>query len=417
MDETHPLFVQLPTLSDTKVSINDSTSVTITSAIKNDGGASIKSSGFCWSKNPNPTINNNKSNDGNGKDSLSHILNNLTPNTTYYVRSYAINKAGTSYGKLISFTTSIEKALVTTTEISNIDITSAGSGGNVSIVSNNTLFEKGVCWSTNHNPTINDNKTSDGINTGSFSSTLSGLLVNTKYYVRAYASCKSGISYGNEVSFNTLDGVMDVDGNAYHIVTIGTQTWMVENLRTAKYRDGSTIPNVTDDPTWIALTSGAWCNYNNDTSYDKKYGKLYNWYTVNDIRNLAPLGWHIASDAEWTTLENYVIANGGNYDGTFTGNKIAKALADSIGWISDTGMGTIGNNLSLNNKFGFRALPAGGHSSNGSFFNFGIIGNWWCSNQYSSTQAWDRGMYSYNSADARGYNVKANGFSVKCIKD
>jgi len=123
------------------------------------------------------------------------------------------------------------------------------------------------------------------------------------------------------------ESVTDIDGNVYHTVKIGTQVWMAENLKTTKYNDASSIPNLTDNAGWVGLTSGAYCWYNNDAITNKNiYGALYNWYAVNTGK-LCPGGWHIPAISEWETMENHLIVNGYNYDGTLSGNKIAKSLA------------------------------------------------------------------------------------------
>ena len=101
----------------------------------------------------------------------------------------------------------------------------------------------------------------------------------------------------NDPEQSQSETVKDIDGNVYHTVTIGTQIWMVENLKTTKYRNGDGIPNVTDNTQWGNLTTWAYCNYNNDAANGTKYGKLYNWYAVNDSRNIAPTGWHVPTDA------------------------------------------------------------------------------------------------------------------------
>ena len=112
------------------------------------------------------------------------------------------------------------------------------------------------------------------------------------------SGCKKGVNKNNLPA----NAVKDIDGNVYHTVTIGTQVWMVENLKVTKYRDGTPIPNKTDATEWGSLTTGAYCDYDNTVSNSTIYGKLYNWYAVNDWRNIAPTGWHVPTDAEWTTL-------------------------------------------------------------------------------------------------------------------
>jgi len=217
--------------------------------------------------------------------------------------------------------------------------------------------------------------------------------------------------------------VTDSDGNVYHTVTIGTQVWMVENLKTTKYRNGESIANVTDNTAWAKLLTGAWCDYENEATNSTKYGKLYNWYTVVDNRNLAPTGWHIPTNTEWTTLETYLISNGYNYDGSTYGdrisnNKIAKSLASNIDWFTSTNTGAVGNNPIGNNSSGFSALP-GGIRSNwpGTFSTIGSNTEWWSSSAADADIAWVRGLYySYGGTDW-GYSTKRYGFSVRCIKD
>src|ERR1035437_2232964 len=177
----------------------------------------------------------------------------------------------------------------------------------------------------------------------------------------------------------------DADGNNYTTVSIGIQIWMVENLKTTQYNDGTSIPNVSDNISWANLDTGAYSWYNNDAAtYKNTYGALYNWYTVNTGK-LAPTGWHVPTDAEWTTLENSLIANGYNSDGSTTGDNYAKSLAATTDWAIDTytDAGAIGTDLIKNNSTGFSALP-GGYRINGSckFGNVGSDGNWGCSPEH-----------------------------------
>jgi len=162
--------------------------------------------------------------------------------------------------------------------------------------------------------------------------------------------------------------VVDIDGNAYATVAIGNQVWTAENIRTTRYNDGAEIPHVTVDSVWAELSTPAYCFPRNttDTLEQKKWGALYNWYAVNTGK-LAPAGWRVPTGADWDTLQNYLIANGYNYDGTTTGNKIAKAMAAQTDWHESTHDGAIGNNLSTNNRSGFSALPVSYRTESGSF--------------------------------------------------
>ena len=221
-------------------------------------------------------------------------------------------------------------------------------------------------------------------------------------------SCKKD----NDTDDPTQSGtVKDIDGNVYTTVTIGTQVWMVENLKTTKYRNGSPIPNVSDNTAWRDLTTGAYCNYNNDEDIATKYGKLYNWHAVNDSRKIAPAGWHVPSDAEWTILEIYVAANLG------TSGTIAKSLAAKTDWgLSDKAY-RIGNNLTKNNYSGFSALPVGDRYTDGTFGDLGEAGYWWSSTEDDADDAYYRSLYYYSGKLGSYYDYKEYGFSVRCIKD
>jgi uncharacterized protein (TIGR02145 family) len=222
--------------------------------------------------------------------------------------------------------------------------------------------------------------------------------------------------------FNESGTVTDIDGNTYDYITYGDQDWTVENAEMVTYRDGTPIPEVTDETAWVNLTTGAWAYYNNDPTKPR----LYNWYAVMGIhdtdpntpnKEFAPEGWHVPSDAEWTTLENYLIANGYNYDGTTTENKIAKAMASTTGWISSTEPGVPGNNQSLNNSSGFNAFPEGFRNNVGSFYYEGNDAFFWSSTEFNTNSAWFRDLYYGVSFLSRSNNFKQYGFSVRFVRD
>ena len=222
--------------------------------------------------------------------------------------------------------------------------------------------------------------------------------------------------------FNESGTVTDINGNTYDYLTYGNQVWTVDNAEMVTYRDGTPIPQVTDNTEWQNLTTGAWSYYNNDPTKPR----LYNWYAVMGIhdtdpntpnKEFAPEGWHVPSDAEWTTLEEYLIANDYNYDGTLTGNKIAKAMASTTGWISDTATGAIGNDQSLNNDSGFNAFPEGLRFIDGSFYDEGYLAIFWSSTEFDAIYAWYRYL-NYNYSDLyRTNDNKRNGCSVRFVRD
>jgi uncharacterized protein (TIGR02145 family) len=247
---------------------------------------------------------------------------------------------------------------------------------------------------------------------------------DTLYVFKAGAVLyKQPVSNIDSVTFkkNTLATatVTDIDGNVYHTVTIGTQTWMVENLKTTKYNNGQPIPLVTDNTAWFFLSTHGYCWYNNDApTYKNKYGALYNWYTVNTGK-LAPTGWHVPTDAEWTTMENYLIANGYNYDLSTQNDYLAKSLAATIYWDINTDVeGAIGNDLSTNNSTGFSALPAGSRGGyGGAFDSAGSLAAWWSSSEGDADTACEWSLYYSSSSLSRYFDNKYDGCSVRCVRD
>ena len=200
--------------------------------------------------------------------------------------------------------------------------------------------------------------------------------------------------------------ITDSEGNSYKTVTIGTQTWLAENLKVSKYSDGTTIPNITDNTEWVKLKTGAWCYFNNEVANNAKYGKLYNWYAVsktsNGNKNVCPTGWHVPIHAEWTVLTDYL-----------GGENVAGSKLKEVGKTSWNSLNTDATNTSL-----FSALPGGYRLNDGDYgAGIGWVGNWWSSSEHGSDIAWARAL-NYNSGYANSNNnSKENGLSVRCIKD
>jgi uncharacterized protein (TIGR02145 family)/uncharacterized repeat protein (TIGR02543 family) len=212
--------------------------------------------------------------------------------------------------------------------------------------------------------------------------------------------------------------IKDIDGNIYTEVTIGTQTWMVENLRTTKYNDGTPIPLVTDSASWVNTSSEAYCWFNNDmNTYKNTFGAIYKWFTVNTGK-LAPAGWHVPTNKEWDDLQNYLVANRYNWDGTTSGNKIAKSLAATSSWVTDTTKGAPGNGSSTNNSSGFSAIATGYRDVDGYFSSKDTNTSWWSSTLNYEGVAWDRYLYcGYEGLGKESGSVLNTGNSVRLIKD
>jgi uncharacterized protein (TIGR02145 family) len=258
-------------------------------------------------------------------------------------------------------------------------------------------------------PTIENNKASGYLYPYfvSFDLKISGLTPNVTYYIRAYATSEEGTSYGNELSFTTPEDisgqkgtVTDVDGNVYQTIGIGSQFWMAENLKTTKYNDGTSIPQVTGNRDWSLLFTPAYCWYNNDELSNKNiYGALYNWYTVNTGK-LCPSGWHVPNNSEWAVLASYL---GGS---EVAGGKMK--IPGTEYWKSP--------NAGATNSSEFSAFPSGLRWSNGfEFLREGCA--FWSSTIDLSKSAWSHSIMNITMSLEDGTNSIIDGYSVRCAKD
>lgn len=218
------------------------------------------------------------------------------------------------------------------------------------------------------------------------------------------------------------DTVRDIDGNMYQAVRIGSQVWMTENLRVTKYNDDSYISMDTSTNTWSKDTTPKYCFYNNTTNSEtiKKFGALYNWFVVSPAnpKNIAPTGWHVPTDAEWDSLQNYLISNGYNWDNISTINETAKSLSVKTDWMKYTVEGTVGCDLTKNNKTGFSAFPGGYRDNIFCRFTYqDSIGYWWSATKYDASYAWERTLWYSFASFNRGYTYKNSGISVRLVRD
>jgi len=388
------------------------TTATCGGDVLSDGGFPVTEKGVCWSTSSEPTLDDEFTVDGSGLGTFVSYLTGLSINTLYYVRAYATNSAGTSFGNELSFTSgqSITLPVVTTSEVTDITDTTATSGGNVTSDGGDAVTAKGVCWSTIQNPTLADNYTVDGTGIGSYVSYLTNLDPGTIYYVRAYATNSIGTSYGNEVQFTTTGvgapgepcpGTPTVlyEGITYNTVQIGTQCWLKENLNVGTRING-------DQNQQNNGIVEKYC-YNDLESNCDIYGGLYEWdevmqyVTTEGTQGICPDGWHIPTDAEWTMLTDYL---GGE---SVAGGKMKEAGLTH--WASP--------NTGATNESGFTALPGGILQDGGYFNGLAINAYFWSSSQYDAANAWDRVLTSYGEYVYRLSNYKTYGFSARCVQD
>ncbi|MBK6346518.1 MAG: fibrobacter succinogenes major paralogous domain-containing protein [Bacteroidales bacterium] len=267
------------------------------------------------------------------------------------------------------------------------------------------ISEKGFCWSTSHNPALTDGKIvvkSDSLN---FTDTVTGLKPNVAYYVRSFAINSKGVAYGAEQSFTLWINIpgpnaTDIDGNNYTSVRIGSQVWMVENLKTTKYRNGEPILNITNSTEWNRAGTGGFCYYDNNIANKNTYGCLYNWNAVADSCIIAPEGWHVATFSEWQTMIDFL----GGIDSI--ANKIKETGNDH--WLYQ--------NQNSTNESGLTALPAGYRNYTGDFYfiNRGMF--FWTSTEEGNSAG---SCFGHNGNDITVLSGqgKISGNSIRCIKD
>jgi uncharacterized protein (TIGR02145 family) len=319
--------------------------------------------------------------------------------------------------------------IVSTSDITGINQATAIGGGNVIADGRETVTAYGICWSSSPYPTTDNSKTIDGYGIGSFTSILTGLMANTTYYVRAYATNSVGTAYGDQIEFKTTDANEPVTGSftdprdnkTYNTVIIGDQIWMAENLAYLPSVSPSSQGSDSTPFYYVNGYQGTDVGAAKATNNYKTYGVLYNWPAVmtgaassssnpSGIQGVCPAGWHLPSDAEWKQLEmalgmDQTKADSYGWRGTYQGI-LLKAIS---GWDSK------GNGA---NTSGFSALPGGGRGySDGTFGSVGFGGIWWTSTEEYSSYAWYRSLSAAGNDVGRYSFHKANGYSVRCVRD
>jgi hypothetical protein len=403
------LALSLPTVTTAAVTDLAQTTATSGGNVPYDGGVTVSAKGVCWSTSPNPTTADNYTVDGIGTGQFVSYLTGLIPETQYYIRAYATNSVGTAYGNELTFTTLTATApIVITAAVTNITQTTATSGGTVTSDGGDTVTARGVCWSISSNPTTDDSHTTDGSGTGTFVSNLSGLTLNTLYFIRAYAINNVGTSYGNEENFTTLAGF--VCGDSFTINHVAGDVAPV--TKTATYGTVTNIPGATSK-CWITsnlgsdhqatavndateASAGWYWQFNHMQGY-KHTGTVrtpnttwiypivenVNWQVANDPCTLElGSGWRIPTNIEWTNVD----ASGGwtNWNGPWNSALKMHAAGDLF-------------------------------EDDGSLYGRGSIGTYWSSTQYNAEQGYF--LYFNNVTCNASFNYRAFGYPLRCLKD
>jgi uncharacterized protein (TIGR02145 family) len=409
----------IPLLTTTPITNVTATTATSGGNITSDGGATITVSGVCWSTTANPTTSDSKTTDGSATGQFVSEITGLTAGLTFYVRAYATNSVGTAYGIDMSSSTLGQVPESLTQPATNKTATGATLNGTVNAndLATTVTFEYGLTTSYGSTASATQSPVIGNTNT-IITASVTGLTAATVYHFRIKAVNSLGTTYGIDLTFTTYSGtVADVDGNVYQTVTIGTQVWMAENLKTTKYRNSDLIGTTT--PATLDISAEAtpkyqWA-YDGNESNVNTYGRLYTWYAITDNRNVCPTGWHIPTDAEWTTLTDYLTNNGYGYWGI--GDNLAKPMAATSGWTTNTLASTPGNDQANNNSSGFSALPSGFRPFDGTYNYIGNSGFWWSSTEYSSTDAYSR-IIQYDNGYVNSFSIYEHyGISVRCLRD
>jgi uncharacterized protein (TIGR02145 family) len=382
-------------------------------------------------------------------------MTGLSPGTRYYVRSYAVPTKGYIYGNEVTFFTPVGTVATVTVPPAGSTVTIPPPGSitglnceqsayngrlTVGVEANSVSFV--VPYSGGNGGAYAAQKISSrrviGLKatlasgtflngSGSLSFIITGIpvvdssdevalfdlniggktcTVQFRVNVGAPASCGATNVHNPVLIYGSMT---DQDGNVYKTINIGTQTWMAENLKARRYRNGDVIRLATDNASWGTSNTGATCwpsiDDNNDSaSYNCPYGKLYNWFAVNDARNICPTGWHVPTDAEFTTLDNFLGVQ------SFPGKKMKSPGTQY--WFRPTG-----REILVDNTSGFSGLPGGYRYWNGTFYGFSRDGFWWSSTESNASNAWCRKL-NYESGFAERNNlIKQSGISVRCVKD
>jgi uncharacterized protein (TIGR02145 family) len=356
-------------------------------------GLEITERGICWGTNQDPSTSGPYVKSGSGEGNIVEVITGLTSGSVFFARAYAINKGGTTYSEPVSFvvskpphlTTGPVSARTTSTAVITVQVAPFDLSASASF---------GICYATHAGPVVEDGSTElIPYNGNYYTQTISGLSAGTTYFARAYVKLPGGTFFGNEITFNTYSGtIFDIDGNAYYTIKIGSQEWMVSNLRTTRYQDGTLIPSVSL-ANWVSHTGDARAVNADQESYAVAFGRYYNREAAVNLHGLAPAGWRVPSRADWQQLFNF-----------------AGVDSAAIRLISTQWQGAQGDN-----RYGFTVMPAGMRQPTGQDVNFNTANFWTTTLESGYFQTVRFGETFYDFIPYSSNNQP--GLCVRCIKE
>ncbi len=371
--------------------------------ILGDGGSPITERGVYWSTSQNPETTGAKVKVDSDALTFYYNLDDLSINTTYFVKAYAKNIKGETLGDQISFTTLPLFPLVTTTLPSVIASFFSIATGNVTYDGGGTISERGVFFGKYQNPELTGTKIVSGSGIGVFTAQLTDLSENTSYYIKSYAINAAGIGYSDQITFTTNTTIKDIENNSYGMVKIGVSWWLTENLKTKKYNNGDDILTTTPaikDITGESAPKYQWA-YDSSEANVAVYGRLYTAFVISDSRGICPTGWHVATSADWNTL---VVLLGG---ASVAGGKLKES--GTMHWKNPNGGAT--------NEYGFSALPSGFRADHGYFANINQVVDYYSGDESSSTSNWIYEIgFNYGTLGISN-TTKKYGLPIRCVKN
>ncbi len=406
------------------------TSAEVGGEVLEEGGSAVTERGIVWSESPDPSTGDNQIPWGTGSGSFTLTIEDLDPETTYYYKAYATNSFGTGYGDQAQFTTdevTFDLPTVVTGDVTDITFYSAVASGEVTDDGGGTVSEYGICWGTDPNPTVDDNKVYVGAGLESFTTEIKGLPQEEGFTVRAYAINEAGVAYGEDVVFATLayeaEPLTDIEGNTYQVIPfikdgVVVAEFMAENLRTGTFDNGDEITEYFDSEEFAeADPDPAVAVYPHDQpeaeGIDSReemiaaYGKLYNRAASDSEKGLCPAGWVVPSSDDMHEMRDY-----------FTGDReTAGSYLKSTRTYPDEHPRWDSPNDDALDEIGFAGLPGGRVSASGASFNaLGTDGRWWLSDRNNDGRPRLRRLYHDDSAFGQLISSDPAGHSVRCMR-